>query len=345
MTVTIPDKPWDFSQVLELVNSLQPKAADTSHFDAGNKERKQERINGRHSPSPTRGLGDFTRVFQYLGTPVKEQTPELAVRPPDSHDFAHLVYAVNDEYVSDGATYSKPTKRRFKTAKIDGHPIDEEQATTDAVSDSSLPPDTPTLTKKQLKKIRQRENRAKHAALPEERLAKKGNNVAKKANTSVSESEAEIAKKTPAKKASAHSIPTTPNSRYNLRQRDSPGKAITAIPEESFEESVSTAVRKVQSAKKATAENSPFTRSDATPTGYVAPDIPPSSRSESIWDVSAAPDHQNDHSTFYRGSAAFVPSSVQPPSKASGKGTSTQHRTTTNGVAYTTNSKFASTLR
>jgi hypothetical protein len=333
MTATIPDKPWDFSQVLELVNSLQPKAPEHLHFETGNKE-KEAGINGYHSLSPSQGLGDFTKIFEYLGTPVKQQTSELAVQPPSGNDLASFGYVTKDEYVSDGATYSKSTNGRPKTVQFDERVSNEEQATTDAVSDSSLTPDTPTLTKKQRKKIRQREKRAKQAALAEER-------VTKKADTSISESEAEIARKTPARKASAHSILNTPSPRYNLRQRDASGKAITSIPDESFEDAVSTAVRKVQSAKKVTSEHSPFARSDATPTLYIAPDIPPSSWSKSYLDVSAASDQQGDHSTFYRGSAAFVPSSVQPLSKAQGKRSFVQYATTANGIAKPTKSAFA----
>ena len=335
MTATIADKPWDFSHVLELVNSLQPQASEHLHFETGNKGKEQESVNGHDSLSPSQGLGDFTRIFQYLGTPVKRQPLELAIQSPKSDDFAHLVYAANDEYVSDGATYSKPSKRRLKTVQFDEQANNEEQVTTDAVSDSSLTPDTPTLTKKQRKKIKQKEKRAKQqAAIVQERHAKK-------ANTSISESEAEIAKKTPARKASAHTIPTTPSPRYNLRQRDASGKAVTAIPYEDSEDTISIAIRKVQSAKKGTPEDSSLAHSNAAAATYIAPDILPSSWSKSYLDASAASDQQADSSTFYRRSATLVPSSVQPPSKKSGKRSSAQYGTITNGAANITKPTFA----
>lgn len=325
MTATVSDKPWDFSQVLGLVNSLQSKNVDYVHSGTQRNDQECGISNGAESEALSRGLGDFTRVFQYLGTPVEQELSALAVQtPPNSTSFSQFT---NDEYVSDGATYSKLDIGQSKAVRFDEQTSNEEQVTVDAVSDSSLQPDTPTLTKKQRKKQRQRERRAKEAALAEERAA--GKRV-----TCISESEAEITRKTPARKASEHVITPTSQSRYNLRQRDAFGKAITAMPDEGFEDAVSNAVRKVQSAKKASPRN---VAANSTEPAVSAPDVAPSIWDEAFTTGFSEPERLMSSSNPNHGFTGLFPASVQPPANSAAKRASARHQATPSRLANTTN--------
>lgn len=256
MTATIQDKPWDFSNVLDLINSLQPSPSDYRHFSTPQRERHSYDLEEQEDATPLRGLGDFSRVFQYLGTPVSSPAPALAAQSPAAHKAEGTHDLTKDDCVSDGAVYSKrcAVSAEFEQPQDDSSP--EEQAA-DAVSDSSLVHDTPTLTKSQRKKRNRKERRAKEAALAAEKGATKA---------AVSESEADIvSKKTPARKASSHVSTITPRASYSLRERDASGKAVTASIRDTLSDTVSLAVQKVEAAKKAQSDAS-LDQRHATPT-------------------------------------------------------------------------------
>ena len=327
MTAIVSDKPWDFSQVLELVNSLQPKAAELPRFDLRDKEQEYQDVSGAESASPSDGLGDFSKIFQYLGTPVRQKSPDLAIQTPATTKSTRFDQRVKDEYASDGATYSTLATAETNIVQSEEQHNNAEGTATDAVSNSSLPPDSPTMSRKQRKKEKkENKRRAKEAALAIERAAKK-------ANTSISESEAEIVKRsTPARKASAHVISTPPNSRYNLRQRDASGKTVTANPDERLGDAVSVAVQRVQSAKKATPKRGPHNRSDQTSPIYIHPNNSPSSWTKSFLDASSNHDQRE---TSSNGVTKFVPSSVQPPPDSAPTLSNTRNGTNTNHATNT----------
>ena len=336
MTATVTSKPWDFSQVLELVNSLQPK--DVGHFRSGTKSNGQEGgdVKGNESTSLSQGLGDFTTIFNYLGTPTKLQTPDFELQTPTIDDAINLANITISEYLSDGATYSKASAHNTKSVKFNEQTSNEEQVTTDAVSDSSLPPDTPTLTKKQRKKKNAKERKAREAALAEERLTRK-------VNTSISESEAEIVKKTPARKASAHVNTSTPQNRYNLRQRNESGRAITAIPDEDFDNAVSNAVQKVQSAKIASPVGTSTTNLSLDGNQAINQAIDPSTLNESLSHFTNKLGQHSASAKTSSGSNKLFPASVQPPANSAAKRSSTQHQASSAYFSDTTNNRFAIT--
>lgn len=336
MTATASAKPWDFSQVLELANSLHGEYVHSGTKNIGS---HVDGINDDTAASLSQGLGDFSRIFHYLGTPVHEETPDFAVKTPAIDDAINLAGVMREEYMSDGATYSGLNKSSSKAVRFNEQTSNEEGVTTDAVSDSSLPPDTPTLTEKQRKKKNQKDRKAREAALKEANRARRES--ARLAKASISESEAEIAKATPARKASAHTITTTPQNRYSLRQRDSSGKAITSIPDENFDDAVANAIRQVQSAKKASptaatpaANQQPNTDSNTTVLNSNGP----------ISNATNGSNQRGNLSNPSLGSAKLFPATVQPPANSAAKRSSTQQQATPTRITNTTksaNSKFA----
>ncbi|KAI7519113.1 hypothetical protein KC317_g22728, partial [Hortaea werneckii] len=136
-------------------------------------------------------LGDFAKIWQFLGSPADSPIPEV---PPltNEPDAADPIPAKVD-YTSDGATYVKPIKSGKNVSWQ--QPFDVDEPTTDTVTDRSVSPDTPALTKTQRKKQRRKERKAKEAAEAVK-------------NATVSENEADpIGKKSPARKASAQLRP------------------------------------------------------------------------------------------------------------------------------------------
>lgn len=211
-------RPWDFSQVHDLVNSLSSKDAslgDWQHdeqligspqYDLTPKAAHTEaQIAAKDFGTPATKLGDFAKIWQYLGTPADSPVPE--VPPLTSEPLGAENIPAKTDYTSDGATYFKAAKGGKVVSWQDEASVEEPG--TDTVTDRSASPDTPTLTKTQRKKQRRKERRAKEAA---EALK----------SATVSESEADIvARRTPARKASAHVVPASDAySRYNLRERN-----------------------------------------------------------------------------------------------------------------------------
>ncbi|KAK0336259.1 hypothetical protein LTR94_009427 [Friedmanniomyces endolithicus] len=198
-------KPWDFSHVLELVNSLATKdltPSDEQHETAalgslhGIKDTSQLDGIARHDfGTPPAKLGDFGKIWQYLGTTLDSPTPEITSLTNEPLSAADLPAKI--DYTSDGATYFKSTTKRGKEVSWQDQ-IGVEEAAADTATDRSASPDTPgspttpTLTKSQRKKQNRRDRKVKEAA---EALK----------NATVSESEADHThRKTPARKASVH---------------------------------------------------------------------------------------------------------------------------------------------
>ncbi|KAK3074061.1 hypothetical protein LTR53_003840 [Teratosphaeriaceae sp. CCFEE 6253] len=205
MTATRTEtKPWDFSHVFDVVNSLSATNAssdeqhdaasgDVQGLGAGKALSHGIDIHDFGTPPPK--LGDFAKIWQYLGTPQDSPVPDVPSLTNEPLIAADLPAKL--DYTSDGATFFRPVAKSVKGVSWE----DEEVAgglTTDTATDRSASPDTPespqtpSLTKTQRKKQRKKERKAKEAA---EALK----------NATVSESEADTRqRKTPARKASAH---------------------------------------------------------------------------------------------------------------------------------------------
>ena len=203
---TLPStKPWDFSHALELLNTSlsgsenrppaaqppasPPKSNGSDDFhDSGIDEGVEKKD---FASKPSGGLGDFAKIWEYMGVPVHD------VRQASKESSPRMV-SIQD-YTSDGATYVNPASRKSRgvTWKDQEESADE---TAGSTTDHSQSPDTPILklTKTQRKKQNRKERKAQEAAL----AAKRG---------AMSENEAEDSRRTtPAKRASAHDGTSTP---------------------------------------------------------------------------------------------------------------------------------------
>lgn len=212
MSTQTSTKPWDFSQALELLNSnlsspeqirrpatqppaSPPKSNGSDDFhDSGIDEGVDKKD---FATKPSGGLGDFAKIWEYMGVPVGE-LPQRSKEP--SPDAGRMV-SIRD-YTSDGATYSGPTNRKSRGVTWkDQESADETAGDT---TDHSVTPDTPELklTKTQRKKANRKERKAREAAL----AAKRG---------AMSENEADDPlRTTPARKASAHDGTSTPTKQF-----------------------------------------------------------------------------------------------------------------------------------
>jgi len=204
MTTRTEAKPWDFSHVLDLVSSLSTQNGSPLHdgeyephpigSPLGGKPKTLDlgdNIAAKDFGASQATLGDFAKIWQFLGSPADSPVPEVPplTNEPDSAD----PIPAKVDYTSDGATYVKPIKSRKNVSWQ--QPSDVDEPTTDTVTDRSVSPDTPALTKTQRKKQRRKERKAKEAAEAVK-------------NATVSENEADpIGKKSPARKASAHLRP------------------------------------------------------------------------------------------------------------------------------------------
>ena len=227
MTTRTQVRPWDLSHVLELVNTLSsPKQQRDAYFEDGTGHTApavqpveaardhDNTVDTRDFALKASGLGDFAKVWQYLGTPLHSPAPMTSRSNEDKGSLSILPSKV--DYASDGATFYKAPSGHGKAVQWQEIGSAEEP-TTDAVTDRSASPDSPTLTKSQRKKNNRRARRAKEAAT-----------MAAKSAT-VSESEADsVSRRTPARKASAHIGDTA--RKHNLRPRDAFGRALTASP-------------------------------------------------------------------------------------------------------------------
>ncbi|KAK7509981.1 uncharacterized protein IWZ02DRAFT_494919 [Phyllosticta citriasiana] len=225
MPSTPDQRPWDFSQALNLINSLSPALGPgrpASQITPPQQplhdvEVADDKINEASC------LGDFNKVWAFLQTPNKAPLPAATVTPPDSDHTGSetLVEKEKHEYASDGATYGLPLK---ETTWKDQDPIDDLADESDAYQETgpAAAANTqldPTLTKTQ----RKRENRkARKRAEAEKRSDKT------KASSEVESADGARAKNTPARKASVHTIEQSEHgskataSRYNLRSLGAP---------------------------------------------------------------------------------------------------------------------------
>ncbi|KAG8623398.1 hypothetical protein KVT40_008374 [Elsinoe batatas] len=221
MVSVASDKPWDFTAVYSLLNTLSedntPHKAltpikrnnDSQDKEPSKEDTKQNTINNTTTKSdPASGLGDFSQLWQFLDTPPPTRKSDH-LSPNTSPTLHHRIPA-KIEYTSDGAAYNYPAsakKLQWRDEVNDGTLTDVAPAMSDG--------EPSKLSKKQRKKL----NRRKRMEEAED---------ARRAVSDM-ESEAEMptTPRNPAAKASIHTVPTAGVHKYKLRARDENGRAIT----------------------------------------------------------------------------------------------------------------------
>lgn len=217
MTAVAPSKPWDLSQVLSLINTLDASPS-VSHRAAA----IDFAVNGSHSlpndsplspvdlrksmnsstdnPEGGISLGNFSRVWEFLGAPFDSPAPKIpqdhVKLEPISPTLQQRVPTKTD-YTSDGAVYLTPSKAspakgiQWRDEVNAGNLIDVAP---------SVQGETNKLTKTQRKKQNRRERM---------RLAAENQRTV---SDFESEAEDQHYHNTPARKASAHAVvPPSPS--------------------------------------------------------------------------------------------------------------------------------------
>lgn len=219
MPATPEDTPWDFSQVLNLINSLSPKPPSTALRSAPEEPPQHDELQPKTANESAGGLGDFNKVWEFLGVPRDASPPQVPLLTPPSSEPS--LDKEKEAYTSDRPPTVKGVK--WRTAVEDGsdalaNGVDDVFGTAAAEMSDGPAKDLSNLTKTQ----RKRENRKARRAAEAEKLATKPKTV------SDLESEDDEQLYTPARKASIHTITTAeqpasgPTHRYNLRSRAAP---------------------------------------------------------------------------------------------------------------------------
>ncbi|OJD37075.1 uncharacterized protein BKCO1_8000161 [Diplodia corticola] len=211
MPPTPEDSPWDFSQALSLINSLSPKPQP-----AALRSRPQhDELNPFAPDEPSSGLGDFNKVWTFLGVPHDAPPPQLPLLTPPPSEPS--VDKEKEAYASDGAAYHQADNGPKWHASEEDDPdtvangVDDVFGTAAADVSDAPAKDLPGLTKTR----RKRENRkARRAAEEAEKR------VTKPKTISDAESGGDAQSHTPARRAGLHTMGTpVPEPRYDLRSR------------------------------------------------------------------------------------------------------------------------------
>ncbi|KAB2580019.1 hypothetical protein BFW01_g5462 [Lasiodiplodia theobromae] len=219
MPPTPEDTPWDFSHVLNLINSLSPKPQASALRSVPPEPPQDDELKQMTADESSGGLGDFNKVWEFLGVPHDAPPPLLPLlTPPPSEPSADKE---KEAYASDGAACYQSVGKGHKWLGSDedgpdtlANGVDDVFGTAAADVSDAPAKDAAGLTKTQ----RKRENRkARRAAEAEKRAAK-----AKTVSDVESGDDARLY--TPARKASVHIVepPPIPDVRYNLRSRAVP---------------------------------------------------------------------------------------------------------------------------
>ncbi|KAF1356490.1 hypothetical protein BDV97DRAFT_341912 [Delphinella strobiligena] len=231
MAASATPKLWDLSQVHGLINTLDAKKGVDIPLRPRQRDNRPDGLHSLPNESPLspggsgdRGgvsLGDFGKIWEYLGAPHDSPAPKVPDDP--NNNKAALKPSptlqervpIKTDYTSDGAVYLTP--RRTPSKSIQWR---------DEANGGDLTDVAPLVEQKLTKTQRKKKNRQERR-----RLAAEVDGI----SASDFESEVEVEDKqnrsTPARKASAHSVVVeSPHvaDRYNLRPRDNAGNAITA---------------------------------------------------------------------------------------------------------------------
>ncbi|KAL9063672.1 MAG: hypothetical protein Q9157_008135, partial [Trypethelium eluteriae] len=207
---------WDFSHVFDLVNSLS-NTTDPPHATPLEKRpihpdsaKNAVASHQKDNTEALTGLGNFSRLWEYLGAP--EDAPTPVVSAGEAFDFTRL--PGREDYASDGAVYRHTTKEvKWKDLTDD---YDASQTLEESEGSKNY-----TATSKQERNRRKKQRRKERAE--SERL-----NRVRAISDLDSETERRATKGAPAKKASVHLLNTVPQTPvathgYNLRPRTSNG--------------------------------------------------------------------------------------------------------------------------
>lgn len=214
---------WDFSNVYNLINSLSP-APDASK-PAQQTTPPQQPLNdvdfGADKNDASSGLGDFNKLWQFLGTPGNAPPPAFTTLTPPGSESETLVDTDRLAYASDGAAYHSSSKGVKWGVQ---EPIDDLADESDVYQELepatiTVAPIDSTLTKTQRKReARKARKRAEAENSPEKNKAASGFE---------SNDDAHL-KHAPARNASIHTLGQAdqpakePALRYNLRSQKTP---------------------------------------------------------------------------------------------------------------------------
>lgn len=205
MPSEVESKPWDFSQALELINTLSsPSPSVDKREPLYLVDRKDHALDHEsNGTSDQASLGDFSRLWKYLGQPNDLPPPHApalsTITPPDK-----------PSYISDGAIYRSTSTKgvRWRDETEDNNSLTDNGAQ-----------DTGQHVEQQLTKTQRRKLRRKAQAEVK----------ARQRTASDFESEADLPR-TPARKASVHNVTPSeehPQKRYRLRSSDSRSHIVT----------------------------------------------------------------------------------------------------------------------
>ncbi|TIA20081.1 hypothetical protein D6C80_02496 [Aureobasidium pullulans] len=272
-------KPWDFHNVLDLINTLSPSNSQAKDVPPRPSITKHDSMNESSSlplASPLQhfdaidegvSLGDFGKIWQYLGTPVNSPAP----KPINASPTLQQRMPEKADYASDGAAYATPSKRKG------GIKWRDEVNAGDLTDYAPLEEDEDEGDKKLTKKQRQKKNKKER-----ERAAATSKTV-----SDIDEPDFEMPSffnDTPARKASAHIVSAELVGKAG--RPSSPVKMTASRPALS-ETSSSTKSR--QSEKKASTPQSEPIHFDSLPKSAEPPKTPESKHQREFkkrWPVS-----------------------------------------------------------
>jgi len=221
---------WDFSHVYSLIDTLDAKGTQMSDPAIRSPASPLPRsVNSAHheqqTPLPSgptaivpSGLGDFSSIWQYLGSPI-QPSPQATAPAVDASPTLEKRVPEKIEYTSDGAIYTVPTSKRSKVIQWRDETTDG--ALTDIAPSKSDNEEAERLSKKQ----RYKRNKKQRQRMEKEEASRRA------ASDIESEAEYQRIRNNPARKASSHNLKDTavtqPDTKYNLRQRDTNGQAVT----------------------------------------------------------------------------------------------------------------------
>ncbi|GAB7344366.1 hypothetical protein MBLNU457_2227t1 [Dothideomycetes sp. NU457] len=224
MTQTQTQGAWDFSHVYSF-NDTYNSTQTSARSPASQQQTTRSPVHEQSTPSRdgtsvklSNGLGDFSSIWQYLGSPI-QPSPDAPAPAPNASPTLEKRVPEKFEYTSDGAIYSVPIHRKSKAIQWRDETTDG--AFTDVAPSKSDDENADRLSKKQ----RYKRNKKERQRLEKEEAARRA------ASDIESEAEYQRVRSNPARKASSHNLRdaaiTQPSTKYNLRQRDTNGNTVT----------------------------------------------------------------------------------------------------------------------
>lgn len=287
-------KPWDLSHVFDLINTLSPTNSQAKDMPPRPSVTKHDSMNGSSSlplASPLQhfnavdegvSLGDFGKIWQYLGTPINSPAP----KPVDTSPTLQQRMPEKADYASDGAAYGTPSKRIAK-----GGIKWRDEVNLGDLTDYA--PQEDEEDKKLTKKQRQKKNKKER----EQRLA----SGASKSVSDVDEPELDTPNfyDTPARRASTHIV-----SAELVGKANRPASPVKAAPPKPVSSNALTSTKSRQSETKVSTPPQTETLDfDSLPKTPQTPESKHQKEFKKRWPVSTE---------FANKSSPLLPASVQP---------------------------------